>query len=81
MSAVTPEQIPRYLSLTPTDRYRLRDIADAAYALGVTVGSNDDDYETADLMHYAAGVEDVLRFIVGDAAPTAELADVLRGVV
>ena len=73
------------LDITPTDRYRLRDIADAAYAYGVSLGGSvspdgEPDYDN-DKLHYVAGIEDVLRYIVGDAAPTADLADVLRGVV
>ena len=68
-------------NITPTDRYRLRDIADSAYAYGVSLGGSAGRAYDNDKLHYIAGVEDVLRFIVGDAAPTADLADILKGVV
>ena len=64
--------------ITRTDRYRLREIADAAYAYGVSLGGADYDN---DKLQYIAGAEDVLRFIVGDAAPTADLALILKGVI
>jgi len=72
--------LPATLDITPTDRYRLRDIADAAYAYGVSLGGSVGGDFDNDKLHYVAGVEDVLRFIVGDAAPTADLADILKGV-
>ena len=71
--------LPATLDITPTDRYRLRDIADAAYAYGCISGDTD-GYDN-DKLHYVAGIEDVLRYIVGDAAPTADLADILKGLV
>jgi len=60
--------------ISTTDRYRLREMADHA-----ALTQSETNFRYVEL--YAAGVEDVLRFIVGDAAPTADLADVLRGVV
>lgn len=72
------------LALHGHDRYQLQKIADAAQtaadlALNRQDDSVDDEYvDPARLDEaYAAGVEDVLRWLAGDAAPTEALALVL----